>query len=82
MNEITASVVWGVFVIVLVINHIWQVRGWNKERAQLLNRIMSRDYEQYANINIKTMEAGVPVEVVKMEDLEQRITESAAGIPV
>ena len=53
-----------------------------KRVNDLLNRIMARDYEQYANVNIKMAQAQAPMEVISAEDLEQRITEQTQGIPV
>lgn len=69
------------FAFVLVyLQHQWQV-----ERRELLNRIMSRDYSQYAAVESDSQRVSVPVNVVTVDDLKKEIDverERHSGIPV
>lgn len=57
---------------------------WERERSQLLDRIMSRDYEQYAGVNIKVNETKAPTKVVSVDELTKMMEEreQTQGIPI
>ena len=83
MIEIMAVGVTSVAIVALFLVYInRQYEMWGAEKRDLMNRIMARDYEQYANVNIKVAQAAAPVEVVSVEDIEKRIAENTAGISI
>lgn len=82
MLEVANFVVWGVFVVALIVNHIWSARQWDKERSGLLDRIMSRDYEQYADMNIKVGTSKAPTQVVAVDELVRKLEEREQGVSV
>lgn len=86
MVEIVAGVAVVAIVALFLIYINRQYEMWAAEKRDLMNRIMARDYGQYVEANIKTLEADAKahqtMEVISSEELEHRITEQTAGIPV
>jgi len=57
-------------------------RQWQEERKDLLNRIMSRDYQEYAAQEVKKTES---LRVVPIEDLRRELMQEqreSMGMPV
>jgi hypothetical protein len=61
-----------------------EMEAWMVERKELLDRIMSRDYEQYAGVNIKVNESRAPTKVVSVDELTKMMEdrEQSQGIPI
>lgn len=61
------------------VNQYYQEKRWREERAELLDRLMARDYDQYAHITIEKAQAEGDgkrkMEVVSVEDLEKKLEE-------
>lgn len=89
MFELIVIAVWGLFAIGAVVTvNVVERKQWQVERADLLNRLMARDYEQYAGAELKTKGLRQPVSVVPVDELVARIEEREAiekypaGMPV
>lgn len=87
MVEITAFMVlgiWGLVVIgCLVAVSVNERKQWQAERKDLLNRIMARDYREFA-VNEAKMEA-VPMKVVPLDELRRELQQDEGqplGMPV
>ena len=84
MFELMIVGIWGIIILLAVIaGSAIERRDWKKERADLLDRIMARDYEEYAtNRRAGTPE---PVKVVPLEEIRKIMQEDSGetlGMPV
>jgi len=87
MAEMTAFIalaVWGLIVIgCLVVVGINERKQWQAERKDLLNRIMARDYREFAASETKAGEAK-QMKVVDLEELRRELQDEGQrlGMPV
>lgn len=87
MVEMTAFMVigiWGLVVIgCLVAVSVNERKQWQTERKDLLNRLMARDYREFAENEVKP---GLqPMKVVPLDDLRRELQEDdrqSLGMPV
>jgi tetrahydrodipicolinate N-succinyltransferase len=68
-------------------NQYYREAQWRKERAGLLDRIMARSYEEYAEVGIKQQEAVSKAEkklnVISVKELrDQMEREASEGIAI
>lgn len=73
------------FVVVAVVyeaGRYLERRDWRAERSTLMDRIMARNYEEYAEIAIRQTEAQEPVRVVSLDELKLEIIPREQGIPI
>jgi len=72
MTDVIAQGLWFVAMVGAFTYFYFERRGWTKERSDLLDRIMAKDYAEYSQVVINKKKAEGPIEVVKVEDLEKR----------
>lgn len=80
---ITTGILFLVMVYQGVIQYLW-IREKGKETRELLDRIMSRDYKEFSQVRINTHQVmddrGDKVEVVRVDELEDRLREGSVAI--
>jgi hypothetical protein len=82
MGYITIGILFLVMIYQGVMHYLW-LREKRKESQDMLDRIMSTDYNQYAQIRVETMKQDKKLEVVEMAELDRRMQESLeTGVPV
>ena len=91
MTEAMAFLILGIWGLVAlgaaIMAHATERKEWQAERKELLNRLMARSFETYADNEIKTMALDKPMTVVNVEELVNRIQqqereELPVGMPV
>lgn len=84
--EIVGYVVLLLVILSLIVDRYLDKRNERVVRDSLLDRIMSRDYDQYADVKVKintaAAKAKTPVEVVTIDELDRRSLEHETGIPI
>jgi hypothetical protein len=89
MTEIVGFMVLGIWGLIavgaLIMGHAGERKEWQAERNDLLNRLMARDYREYADTARQSMSLEKPMTVVGVEELVSRLQEREdlpAGMPV
>ena len=91
MTEAMAFLVLGIWGLVAlgasIMAHATERKEWQAERKDLLNRLMARNYEQYADKEFQAGKLTSPMAVVGVEDLVSRLQEQEretlpVGMPV
>ena len=87
MSELIIIGIWGLVTILgLVAVNVTERKQWHEERKDLLNRIMSRDYREFAEAS-KVLEVGAKetMKVVSVAELRRDLQEDEReplGMPV
>ena len=86
MYELMLLGVWGLVAMgALVVVNVSERRQWAEERRDLLNRIMARDYREFAEATKQQTATAAPIKVVSVDELRRDLQEDEReplGMPV
>ena len=86
MYELIIVVIFGLVAIVsVVVVNVAERRQWAEDRKDLLNRIMARDYREFAEATKQQTATAAPIKVVSVDELRRDLQEDEReplGMPV